>query len=46
MLIDVHAHFLPERSPRNDWREYNASRLSAGERMGVSVHVASILGSF
>jgi hypothetical protein len=46
MLIDVHAHFHPERSPRNDWREYNASRLAAGERMGITVHVASILGTF
>lgn len=46
MLIDVHAHFHPDRSPRNDWREYNASRLAAGDRMGVTVHVASILGTF
>jgi len=46
MLIDVHAHFHPDRSPRNDWREYNASRLAAGERMGITMHVASILGTF
>lgn len=46
MLIDVHAHFHPDRSPRNDWREYNASRLAAGDRMGVTIHVASILGTF
>src|SRR5688500_13808187 len=46
MLVDVHAHFLHERTPRADWRERNASRLQAGERIGISVHVASILGSF
>jgi len=46
MLIDVHAHFYPERSPRGDWREYNTSRLGAGDRIGVSVHVASVLGTF
>lgn len=46
MLIDVHAHFFPERSPRSDWRAYNASRLRAGERIGVTVHVTSTLGTF
>lgn len=46
MLIDVHAHFLHDRSPRADWQERNASRLSAGDRVGISVHVASILGSW
>ncbi len=46
MLIDVHAHFYHDRSPRADWRERNASRLSAGEKIGISVHVASILGSW
>lgn len=46
MLIDVHAHFLHDRSPRSDWRERNASRLRAGERVGITVHVASILGSW
>ena len=46
MLIDVHAHFFPERSPRSDWREYNASRLAAGERVGITVHVTSTLGTF
>jgi hypothetical protein len=46
MLIDVHAHFLHERTPRGDWRERNASRLRAGERVGITVHVASILGSW
>jgi uncharacterized protein len=46
VLIDVHAHFLHDRSPRSDWRERNASRLRAGDRVGITVHVASILGSW
>jgi hypothetical protein len=46
MLVDVHAHFLHDRTPRADWRERNASRLRAGERIGITVHVASILGSW
>jgi hypothetical protein len=46
VLIDVHAHFLHDRTPRADWRERNASRLRAGERVGISWHVASILGSW
>ena len=46
MLIDVHAHFFHDRTPRADWRDYNARRLGAGERIGIVVHVASILGSF
>jgi predicted TIM-barrel fold metal-dependent hydrolase len=46
VLIDVHAHFLHDRSPRTDWQERNASRLRAGDRVGITVHVASILGSW
>ena len=46
MLIDVHAHFLHERTPRKDWRERNASRLHAGERVGITWHVASVLGTW
>jgi hypothetical protein len=46
MLIDVHAHFYHDKTPRADWRERNASRLRAGEKMGVAMHVASILGSW
>ena len=46
MLIDVHAHFLHDRSPRADWQDRNASRMRAGERVGITVHVASILGSW
>ncbi|HEX5385781.1 MAG TPA: amidohydrolase family protein [Gemmatimonadales bacterium] len=46
MLVDVHAHFYTDRSPRDDWRARNASRLGAGERVGITIHVASILGSW
>jgi predicted TIM-barrel fold metal-dependent hydrolase len=46
MLIDVHAHFYHARTPRADWRERNASRLAAGERIGITTHVASVLGSW
>jgi predicted TIM-barrel fold metal-dependent hydrolase len=46
MLIDVHAHFYHDQTPRADYRERNASRMRAGEQMGISVHVASILGSW
>jgi hypothetical protein len=46
MLIDVHAHFYHDRAPRADWPERNASRLRAGEKIGITVHVASILGSW
>ena len=45
-LIDVHAHFFHEAAGRADWRRYNASRLEAGERIGIGCHVASMLGSF
>jgi predicted TIM-barrel fold metal-dependent hydrolase len=46
MLVDAHAHFYHDRCGRADWRERNASRLAAGERIGVVWHVASILGSW
>src|SRR3989442_7045552 len=46
MLVDVPAHFYHQRTPRADWRERNESRMAAGARIGISVHVASILGSF
>ena len=45
-LVDVHAHFFQEGCGRADWAALNASRLDAGERIGVSVHVASVLGSW
>lgn len=46
MLVDVHAHFYHAKTPRADWSERNDSRLAAGAKIGISVHVASILGSF
>ena len=45
-LIDVHAHFYHPASGRGDWQRVNAARMRAGERIGVTYHVASILGSF
>jgi predicted TIM-barrel fold metal-dependent hydrolase len=45
-LVDVHAHFLHEASGRSDWAERNRSRLAAGSRIGITLHVASILGSW
>ncbi len=45
-LIDVHAHFHTPFTNRGDWARYNASRLTAGERIGVLSHVASVLGSW
>ncbi len=45
-LIDVHAHFHTPFTNRADWQRYNASRLDAGERIGVRTHVASVLGSW
>jgi predicted TIM-barrel fold metal-dependent hydrolase len=45
-LIDVHAHFHHPGGPRSDWAERNASRLRAGERIGITTHIASILGSW
>jgi predicted TIM-barrel fold metal-dependent hydrolase len=45
-LIDCHAHFLHAKCGRSDWREVNAARFRAGERIGISCHVASVLGSY
>jgi uncharacterized protein len=45
-LVDVHAHFYHPGCGREDWAVRNGSRLRAGERMGITVHVASILGSW
>ena len=45
-VIDVHAHFHTPSSNRSDWQRYNASRLDAGDRIGVACHVASVLGSW
>ncbi|GMV10878.1 MAG: hypothetical protein AMXMBFR55_26120 [Gemmatimonadota bacterium] len=45
-LIDVHAHFFHREGARPDWAELNASRLAAGDRIGISWHVASVLGTW
>lgn len=46
MLIDVHAHFETAASGRSDWEERNRRRLEVGDRLGITVHIASILGSY
>jgi hypothetical protein len=45
-LIDAHAHFLHQKAGRADWAEVNAARFRAGDQIGVTYHVASILGSY
>ncbi|HEU4993701.1 MAG TPA: amidohydrolase family protein [Gemmatimonadaceae bacterium] len=45
-LIDAHAHFLHAGCGRADWQDVNAARFRAGERMGVTCHVASVLGTY
>jgi predicted TIM-barrel fold metal-dependent hydrolase len=45
-LIDAHAHFYHAASGRGDWERVNAARMRAGDRIGVTYHVASILGSY
>jgi predicted TIM-barrel fold metal-dependent hydrolase len=45
-LIDAHAHFYHALAGRSDWQRVNAARIRAGNRIGVTYHVASILGSY
>ena len=45
-LIDAHAHFLYEGCGRSDWRDVNAARFRAGKRIGITTHVASVLGTY
>jgi predicted TIM-barrel fold metal-dependent hydrolase len=45
-LIDAHAHFYHRDAGRADWAEVNAARFRAGETIGITYHVASILGSY
>jgi predicted TIM-barrel fold metal-dependent hydrolase len=45
-LIDAHAHFYHADAGRADWERVNAARLRAGTRIGVTYHVASVLGSY
>jgi hypothetical protein len=44
--VDVHVHFWHERGGRADWQELNARRLAMGERIGITTHLASILGTW
>jgi uncharacterized protein len=45
-LIDAHAHFYWEGAGRAYWARVNEARFSAGDTMGVTYHVASVLGSY
>jgi predicted TIM-barrel fold metal-dependent hydrolase len=45
-LVDMHAHFAHAGGPRADWEDLNRSRLEAGARIGITLHIASILGSY
>jgi hypothetical protein len=45
-LIDAHAHFLHAAAGRSDWQAVNAARFRAGARIGITYHVASVLGSY
>lgn len=45
-LIDAHAHFLHARCGRSDWADVNAARFRAGGAMGITCHVASVLGTY
>jgi hypothetical protein len=45
-LVDVHGHFQHRASGRADWQESNAARLAYGKRLGITLHIASILGSW
>lgn len=45
-LIDVHAHFYHAGCGRQDWEAPNRARLRAGEKIGITFHIASILGSW
>ena len=45
-IIDAHAHFYHAAAGRSDWARVNAARLRAGDRIGITYHVASVLGSY
>lgn len=46
LLIDAHAHFWYAGTGRSDWADVNAARFRAGDRIGITHHVASVLGSW
>jgi len=45
-LIDVHAHFFFADGARAEWDALNRARFRGGDRIGVTYHIASILGSW
>jgi hypothetical protein len=45
-LIDAHAHFYHARCGRADWQDVNDARFDAGTIIGITYHVASILGTY
>ena len=45
-LVDVHAHFFFDGCGRPEWKALNDARFRGGDRIGISVHIASILGSW
>jgi uncharacterized protein len=45
-LIDAHAHFYHAGAGRADWQALNDARFRAGDRIGITYHVASVLGSY
>jgi hypothetical protein len=45
-LIDAHAHFLHAGAGRADWEGVNEARFRAGDTIGITCHVASILGTY
>jgi len=45
-LIDAHAHFYHALAGRADWTAVNDARFRAGEQIGITYHVASVLGSY
>ncbi len=45
-LIDAHAHFYHATAGRADWADVNAARFRAGDTIGITYHVASVLGTW
>ena len=45
-LIDAHAHFYHADAGRADWADVNEARFRAGKRIGITWHVASVLGTY
>ncbi|MGQ0764705.1 MAG: amidohydrolase family protein [Gemmatimonadota bacterium] len=45
-LIDVHAHFYHDGCGIPSWNHQNRRRLEAGEAIGITWHVGSVLGSW